>query len=366
MSLSTRFKDIVVIIPAYNPDKKLIGVLEDLSNAGFTNIILVNDGSKKECLVIFDEARKLLEESFSQGVILKHSINLGQGRAYKTAFNYYLENFPSTVGVIQCDADGQHHIDDVCKCAELLVDNPACFILGERNFDQKGIPFRSRFGNKFTSLVFKLFCGMKIRDTQTGLKGIPKEAIKYLIEANGERFEYATSVLLEVKKRGITIKSFDIQTIYINENESSHFNPIKDSIRIYSVLLKYIMASLSAFVIDIVMFVLFISLYRTLFESMYIVVANYSAKAISCTYSFLINKELVFENKGNMVTTMPKFIILCVIQASLSSFSVNWLHHALHWNETLIKIIVDSLLFFVSFEVQQYWVFKREVHKNDN
>ena len=351
---------IIIIIPAYNPDEKMLKTLTEINNAGFKNIIIVNDGSKNECKEIFEKTEKLFSEYNMDGTILKHSVNLGQGRAYKTAFNFYLEYFPDSIGVIQCDADGQHHIEDVCRCAELLTENPDSFILGERDFNKEGIPFRSRFGNKCTSLVFNLFCGIKIKDTQTGLKGIPRSAIKYLIETPGERFEYATSVLLEVKKRSIPMKRFDIKTIYINDNESSHFNPLMDSIRIYSLLLKYIAASLSAFVIDIVFFALFISIFKNVFMGMYIIAANYSAKVLSCTYSFFVNKKLVFGKKGNMVLSMVKFVLLCVVQASLSSFIVNQLFHVLNWNEVLIKIIVDSILFFVSFEVQQHWVFKQE------
>lgn len=357
MRKNLNLNKLVVIIPAYNPDEKLLHTLKSLKETGFSNIIIVNDGSKDSCKNIFEQAEEIIADN---GVILKHSVNLGQGRAYKTAFNYYLEYYKDSIGVIQCDADGQHHIEDVYRCAELLLDNPNCFVLGERNFDAAGIPFRSRFGNKCTSFVFKVFCGLNINDTQTGLKGIPRSAIRFLIETTGERFEYATSVLLEIKKRGIQIIRFDIKTIYINENESSHFNPILDSIRIYSVLLKYIMASLSAFVIDIVVFSVFINLYKNIFAGGYIVAANYTAKLISCTYSFFINKNLVFANKGKATRPMLKFVLLCIIQATLSSVFVNGIYSTLHWNETLIKIIVDTLLFFVSFEVQQHWVFKQK------
>lgn len=353
---------LVVIIPAYNPDQKLLQVLINLQNKGFSNIILVDDGSKAETQDILDKASELLKES--GGVLLRHHVNLGQGRAYKTAFNYYLGNYPDSIGVIQCDADGQHHIEDICKCAELLLQYPTDFVLGARNFNEKGIPFRSRFGNKCTNFIFHFFCGIKIKDTQTGLKGIPRELIKYLIETPGERFEYATSVLLEVKKRSYYIRQFDIQTIYINENESSHFNPVLDSIRIYSLLLKYTFSSLSAFIVDIFLFALFINLFSGVLPKLYIIVSNYCAKLFSCTYSFFINKKFVFEKKGNFAGTVTKFIFLCIIQSSISSILINGLHDLLQWNSTLLKIIVDTLLFFVSFQVQQKWIFKQEIEKN--
>lgn len=350
------FEELVVIIPAYNPDEKLIQTLRALDRAGFSKIILVNDGSGEECVNIFNEAVKILE-SLPGGVLLKHSVNLGQGRSYKTAFNYYLDYFQDTIGVIQCDADGQHHIEDVCMCAKLLLEHPTEFIIGVRDFKHKGIPFRSRFGNICTSIVFKYFCGINLTDTQTGLKGIPKDIIYYLMEAVGERYEYATSVLLEVKKHNVPIRQFGIKTIYINGNESSHFNPILDSVRIYSVLLKYIAVSLSAFIIDIVLFTFFISILKPLLSHNYIVVANYTAKVFSCSYSFFANKNLVFVCKGKKAKTFLKFAFLCLVQASISSFAVSGLYRMLYWNESFLKVIVDSVLFWVSFKVQQKWVF---------
>ena len=292
------------------------------------------------------------------GVLLKHSVNLGQGRAYKTAFNYYLQEYKDAIGALQCDSDGQHAAEDVLRCAELMLKYKDELILGVRNFNLPEIPFRSRFGNKCTNMVFRLFCGMKLSDTQTGLKGIPTSLIPYLMEASGERYEYCSSVLLEAKKRNYTIREFPIQTVYIDDNASSHFNPFLDSIRIYSFLFKYMLSSLSAFIVDIIMFSIFLNVYNLARVSAPIVFATYSAKVISCTYSYFINKRFVFANNDDLIKTSIKFIVLCIVQASLSALLVSKLCGYLGWYEVLVKIIVDTILFFVSFKVQQNWVFR--------
>lgn len=196
--------------------------------------------------------------------------------------------------MIQCDCDGQHCIEDINHCASLLRSNTDKFILGVRYFNNRDVPFRSRFGNRCTSLVFQFLCGLNLKDTQSGLKGIPNFFIPYLLETQGERFEYASSVLLETKKQGLDIIQFPIQTIYINGNETSHFNPLLDSIRIYSLILKYLMSSLSAFIVDIVIFSIFVSLLKNFTVSYYIIISTYLAKVFSCTYGYIINKKLVF------------------------------------------------------------------------
>lgn len=242
----TNHSDIVIIIPAYDPDKKFISFLKDLTDAGYKNIIVTDDGSREDTKHLFVTAK----EEFGCK-ILSHSINLGQGRAYKTAFNYFLSEakkggrFEHAAGIIQCDCDGQHHIEDIDRCADLLRANPGRFILGVRDFSDKSVPFRSRFGNNMTAFVFKTFAGMYVKDTQSGLRGVPRSLIPLLMETPGERFEYASSCLLETKKHKVEIIQFPIKTIYLDNNATSHFKPLRDSIRIYSLLLKYIMPSIA-------------------------------------------------------------------------------------------------------------------------
>ena len=351
-------EQVVIVIPAYNPDEKFLSFLNDLNSEGYIHIIVVDDGSQIENQYYFDVA-----EDKYHCHILRHNINLGQGRAYKTAFNYYLGeskaggHYEETIGIIQCDCDGQHCVEDIQRCMELLTDNPDKFILGVRDFSDKSIPFRSRFGNKCTEMIFKLFCGLDVTDTQSGLKGIPKSFIPVIMETPGERFEYASSVLLETREQRIEIIQFPIKTIYINGNETSHFRPLIDSIRIYSLILKYLMSSLSAFIIDIIAFSVFLVLFKGAGEG-YIVISTYLAKFISCSYTFFVNKCVVFRGAKRSGKTAVKFLLLCVLQASLSGILVSTFVYLSVLNEVVCKVIVDIILFFFSFQVQSRWVFK--------
>ena len=91
-------RNISVVLPSLDPDEKLLAVVDGLLNAGFTDIILVNDGSKKENLHYFETAA-----AHSEVTLLHHEVNRGKGAALKTAFTWFLENRPSALGVVTVD-----------------------------------------------------------------------------------------------------------------------------------------------------------------------------------------------------------------------------------------------------------------------
>ena len=221
-------KKVALIIPSLNPDQKLIEYVKEVIKMGFKNIIIVNDGSK-EYDRYFNELSK-----YDECIVLKHATNLGKGRALKTAFQYYLNKFNDFTGVVTADSDGQHSLKDTLKVTNEITDNS--LVLGTRNFNEKQVPFKSRYGNKITTFIFKTLYGKKINDTQTGLRGLSNDFIKQSLNLKGERFEYEINMLIEAVISKTEIKEVIIKTIYIEDNKSSHFNPIKDSIKIYKVM----------------------------------------------------------------------------------------------------------------------------------
>ena len=186
-----------VVLPSLDPDEKLTTGINGLLEYGFTDIILVNDGSKPEKLHYFTEAAE-----HPQVQLIHHPCNLGKGTALKTAFRWFLENRPEHLGLVTVDGDNQHHPEDTRACALRLLETGK-LILGVRDFSQPDVPPRSRMGNRITSLVFKIFVGMTISDTQTGLRAIGREDLEILNTVAGDRFEYETNMLLEMKKRKI-------------------------------------------------------------------------------------------------------------------------------------------------------------------
>ena len=201
-----------VIIPSLNPDEKLICVVDSLREAGFDDIILVNDGSDENHMEPFEHV-----SAYPECTILTHEVNKGKGRGLKTAFEYCIKNRPDIDGVVTVDGDNQHKAADILKCCEKMAECKDKVVLGVRNFSGKDVPFKSRFGNNMTSFVFKFACGLNISDTQTGLRAIPRQYLELFDKVKGERFEYETNMLLEFKQSHIDFVEVQIETEYIED-----------------------------------------------------------------------------------------------------------------------------------------------------
>lgn len=350
-----------VILPSFNPDGKMLDTIKGLLDEGFQDIVVVDDGSAAECKKYFEKAK-----CFDGVEVLVHDVNKGKGLAMKTAFAYIAENRHDISGVVTVDGDGQHLPKDIRRCIELMEEEKDKVVLGVRDFNSPDVPARSRFGNNLTKAVFRLVCGIKISDTQTGLRAIPFQYLPFMISIEGERYEYETNQLLSIKKQNIAIKEIVIETVYIDNNDSSHFHPIRDSLKIYEVIFKYIASSLCSFFIDILLFtVINLLLANTLIVSeLRLFLATAGARATSSLVNYFMNKKMVFQSKESVSSSLLRYYLLCVCQAALSYglvylFADLLLHLRGSLLETLIKLAVDTCLFLVSFRIQQRWVFKR-------
>lgn len=224
----------VILIPAYNPDERLENLVDELLAGGKSEVIVVNDGSKAECGPLFDRLRT------KKGcVVLGHAVNGGKGRALKTGMEYFLSNFPGTAGLVTADADGQHLAVDILSVCRKLEAVERTLVLGVRAFG-KGTPLRSILGNRITSFVFGLLLGRGCSDTQTGLRGIGAGLIPEFLTIPGDRFEYELDMLLYCITERIPFAEVPIRTVYLEGNKSSHFNPLKDSWRIYSRIFRFL------------------------------------------------------------------------------------------------------------------------------
>ena len=354
-----------IIIPVLNPDGKMTAFVDSLVSSGLDDIIIVNDGSSEETLHFFDEACV-----HPNVTVLTHEVNMGKGRALKTAFVHVAENRPDLDCVVTADADGQHDVQSIGKCLAEFEAHPDHVIIGGRDFsDKENIPKRSRYGNKISSFVYRFACGIKLNDTQTGLRVIPAEWMADFAEIKGDRYEYETNMLIAIVNKDIPYTEVPITTIYIDDNASSHFNPVKDSLKIYAVILKYfikfIASSLASWLVDIGIYTLVVLLLENrVSDNTMEVIATVMSRVISSIVNYLINRHVVFKAADNAKQTTWRYFLLAACQMAVSYLLVYGLADALlHVNgmwHTLIKCVVDGCLFIFSYGIQRKWVFKNK------
>lgn len=339
------------VIPAYEPDEKMLAVIDDISSLTDFHIIVINDGSGKDKLPIFAEAAK-------KAIVLTHEVNKGKGRGIKTALEYIKEHEADTVGIVIADADGQHKVEDIIRVSEALKSSPDKLIMGCRRFSGK-IPLRSKFGNNITKFVFSFAAGVKVSDTQTGLRGFSSKLIPFMLSVNGDRYEFEMNMLLECAREGIRFYEVPIETVYLGKNESSHFNPIKDSWRIYKDILKFSCSSLLSFCVDYI----FYSIFAMISGS--VAFSNICARVISSIFNFSMNKKFVFKNKESIAKTAAKYFLLAALILAANTIMLELCVKYLIHNKYISKILIEVLLFFISWAAQKSFVFRKRERKID-
>ena len=358
--MKNNFSDITVIIPSYKPDGKLINTLSGILAAGFDDIIVVDDGGGDEYARFFDEAEKL------GCTVLHHEVNRGKGAALKTAFSFFAEKRMDFAGAVTADADGQHLPGDIAAVAVRMKETGKV-ILGSRDFSAPQVPFKSRYGNRCSSLIFRLFIGMKINDTQTGLRAIPREYIPEIMEAKGDRYDYETRMLFLIKQKNIPYFEETISTVYINDNSSSHFRPVLDSLRIYSMILAFAFSSVFSALADNLFYYICLRLISSpLTAPSDHIVSFVTARVLSSLINYTLNAKTVFNGKTDR-RTMSRYFILAIAQMTVSAGLVWHVKTALRITspeiQTVVKMFVDTVLFFFSFRIQHSWVFKENSGK---
>lgn len=356
--------NIAVIIPALNPIPTLVDFAKELLDCGIQELVVVNDGSDDSFSPIFHELEQL-----GHCTVLVHEVNRGKGRALKTAFSYISGYFPYLDGVVTADADGQHTVEDICRIGVELSLNGCSLILGVRNFKESDVPIRSYLGNLMTSFLFHALYGYNLKDTQTGLRGIPLSELSWMIELYGERYDFEINMLIKAKRHNIDFLTVPIQTVYFDNNSGSHFSTVKDALPIFGRLVMGIVhysgATLISGFIDIASFFVLNSLVFADFSApLRILLSTAIARFLSSILNFLINRRLIFADKGKLATSAVRYYIWVVILMMISYSLVYSV--SLFWgvNESIIKFIIDVTLGLLSYQVQLRWVF-RNTDKHD-
>ncbi len=347
----------VIVIPAYEPDSHLVKLVEKLLDNTNSPIVVVDDGSSEEKQIIFERLKSYI-------TVLVHQENLGKGEAMKTAIKYIEQNLPNEDGIVFMDADGQHSIEDMEKVIEAFYAEEEALILGCREFVGK-VPKKSLWGNKITRMIFKLTTGVALSDTQTGLRVVSTKYIPMLLDIEGKRYEYEMNMLYSFVKEKKKIVEVPIETIYEDSNNStSHFRAVRDSIRIYEVIFKFMTSSFVCAVLDYYIFFCLLKIFANVQSSMVVILFNFIARLVSAVTNYNLNKNCVFKNESNRNSAI-KYATLAICIISANSLILYILVNFLSIPAAFAKILTEILLFLVSFIAQQRFIFVTKTKRSD-
>ncbi len=337
-----------VLIPAYKPAPGLENLVAELCARGFARIIVVDDGSGPEYRRVFDALERRPEVA-----LLRHETNRGKGEALKTGLRHVLECEAGAGGAVTADADGQHLPEDIERVARRLAEcDGSTLVLGQRAFEGP-VPLRSRLGNAISAVAVRWIAGLKLGDTQTGLRGVPRALAERLLETKTGGYEFELDMLLLAKHAGFAVEEVPIRTVYLDGNRGSHFNPLRDSMRIYFVLLRFTLVSLATALIDNTVFRLALGAGAG-FE-----LAQLAARAAALSFNYPAARRAVFHSRELHRRVLPKFLAVAAGHALVSYAAIHWLTTEQGLALLPAKIAVETSLFPLNFLLQRDWVFTR-------
>jgi glycosyltransferase involved in cell wall biosynthesis len=333
----------VVLIPAYKPARTLPLIVGELVPY-VPAVLVVDDGSGPEYRDVFAALAAMKNVH-----VMRHVVNLGKGAALKTGLNRAACDFPECVGVVTADADGQHAVKDILRIVDALVAGPHAVVLGARRLEGK-VPFRSRVGNVVTRQVLRALTGQKIYDTQTGLRGIPMSFISTLVRLGPNGYDFELEMLLACRRSLLPVAEIPIDTIYLDGNRSSHFNPLLDSMRIYFLLIRFATVSLSTAVLDNLVFL------AVFYFLGYILASQVAGRLVAGLYNYRMNQMNVFHSRASHSRALPKYWGTVAVFGAFSYGLINVLH-SLGVPVLAAKVCAETVLFLFGFVIQRDFVF---------
>ena len=338
---------ICVVVPAYQPDRQLIEVVRGVRRVMTAPIVVVDDGGGPDYAAIFAEVATV-----SGVTVLRHAVNLGKGAALRTGFNHAVCAFPELTGVVTADADGQHAPEDIARIAAALEENPGALVLGVREFEGE-VPLRSRVGNRLSGFAYRLLVGESLSDTQTGLRGVPAKLLPDLLRSSAPGYEFELDALILARHHGFALVQRKIRTIYAGRNESSHFNPLRDSMRISLVLFRFSLVALATTFIDNAVFLLAYGAFGSVGP------AQVLGRLAAAPFNYLSARKAVFLSGEPHRNTLPRYVALLVANGAVSYGLITALAAGPFPGALQAKIVAETVLFFVNFLVQRDVVFRR-------
>ena len=363
----------IALIPAFEPDERILRLADELIKKGF-DILVVDDGSGPSY-------RELFNDLSQRAIVLTHSNNLGKGAALRTGLRFinkymaYTESILTPSGamtvsggdavIVTVDADGQHLPDDVMRVAEIAAVRRDALVLGSRALDTE-VPVRSRIGNTVTRHVYSAATGVRVHDTQTGLRAFHRSLIPRLLEIEGDRYEYEINMLMQLAAEGVPIIEERIETVYEDNNSGSHFRTIRDSVRVYKEILKFSASSLASFAIDYGMYALLLAATGAAGVANGAVISNIGARLVSASANYTMNKKLVFKSRTGFARSAAQYFVLAAFILAGNTIVLSTLIGTVGVNSLVAKLLTEALFFTISWTVQRYIIFHSDEDSSEN
>lgn len=332
-----------VLIPSYEPTDRLTRVVLGLRALDpSVHILVVDDGSGPAYAAQFDAARAAGAE------VVHLTRNRGKGTALKVGLYRLLATRPGE-DVVTADSDGQHTPADILAVAAATAGQES-LVLGCRGFTGD-VPPASRFGNTVSRWLFRLAAGFAVSDTQTGLRGIPAGLVGWASGIPGERFEYEQNMLLRCSGAGVTVREVPIETVYFDHNSGTHFRPVADSVRVLLPVLAFAGSSLASFAVDTAVFAVLYGLTGWIAGSIV------GARLLSAGVNFVLNGAVVFRPQGGSLRRQATGYALLALGLLGASIAGTTGLAGLGLPAVAAKIVTETLLFLVSYQVQRRLIF---------
>ena len=345
---------IAFLIPAFNPAERLASIVAEIrAGARLSPIIVVDDGCGPDYASLFERIRGIPDVE-----VVSNAVNLGKGAALKHGLNHLLTRFTNVVGVVTADADGQHAVSDILRVADALRRNPKSFVLGAREFGPQ-TPARSKVGNNVSRVLYRALLGLNLRDTQTGLRGLPLDLARRSLRIRSNRYEFETEQLVAASSARTKIEQVPIQTIYEDHNASSHFNPLLDSLRIYFVVLRYAVSSIATALVDLVTFTAAMTFLQN------VLVSNLLARVVALGLQFFLLKTFVFHARGGGLRYVA-FVAYVMIMGLVSTALQVQLSSATGAGVVVSKLLVETAVFVFNFLFLRDFLFARPVDEDES
>lgn len=348
----------VVLIPAFEPPAGFPDYVKRLTENGFPDIIVVNDGSGIAYEEIF-EAIKALGVS-----VIEHPENRGKGTAMRSGLSEYWRLYGGRRdGVVTVNSDCLDRIEDIQKACDLLASDKKKgkirLVLGARDLASPYLSKGSRRGNKFTSFIFKYLFGIRVTDPLAGLRGIPDGRVVRSLALLEKSYAYDISLLMSFKKDGY--KEFKVPYGPPNPEANVHYKPVYNTFLVYVVIFRKLMMfgaiSILASVVDIFLFWI-LTEFLLVDQSFPIIKATVMARVVSATINYTLSRNIVFKSNESRRKSFPQFALLTAIQCGISALSVHFLEMLFDGAAVPIKIVIDTALFFAAYKIQDVFIFK--------